>query len=461
MAVAFDNQVAAQATINHGSAQTFTNFVVTASNPIIFVGLVAATASGVDNVSGVTFNNVGMTRLARLDVNGANNTFFYLYALAGNGGTHDVAVSIGGSVNVSVYTCVMSYSGAYQAAVYSGGGQTDAVATKGSVTATSISNAITTITDNSRVATWGYDDNGGNNPQAGTNVTQRATTAGSLRSGDNNADVHPAGSLSQSWTSAGSDPLAMMQVTISPAIASDNPSVTDSTAVSDTAIVNISLPVSVTDSSAVSDTPQFFIPKYTIIITDTTAVTATPSFVETTPGTSPLITFHSSISPYSTISALSYVQSMLGGNNLPVLQGEVSNTVIFRVYNNFALAAAIASAVNIRITVYDGASVASHLATKSVVNQEWIRVYENGYGENSSPPGLYTRYLGQDTAVGGTANEYVPEFGSDGTTNPRIRAGSNMNGTGFIEIASYAELPDSVGTLTNTFAVSVLYDWSS
>ena len=176
--------------------------------------------------------------------------------------------------------------------------------------------------------------------------------------------------------------------------------------------------------------------------------------------TAPVISIRSNQTPYAGLSGLAYVQSTLGGGNLPVLQGEVSNTLIFRVYNNFAKAAGIASAVNVRITTFDGVGVGSHLATKSVVNQEWIRVYENGYGENSVAPGQYTRYIGNDTPIGGAGNEYVPEFGSDGTTNPRIRAGTDTNGVGFIEIASYAEMPDSVGMATNTFAVSIIYDWT-
>lgn len=199
----------------------------------------------------------------------------------------------------------------------------------------------------------------------------------------------------------------------------------------------------------------------TINVIDTTTVTATAAIAKASGGIAPKLTFRDSVSPYAALTTLSYVQSTLGGNNLPVLQGELSNLVIFRIYNNFGLTAGVAEAVNVRITTYDGVNIASHLNTKSVVNQSWIRMYENGFGENSSPPGLYTRYIGNDTAVGGTANEYVPEYGSDGSASPNIRAGTNFNGAGFIEIASYAEMPDTVGTLTNTFAVSVLYDWVS
>lgn len=168
--------------------------------------------------------------------------------------------------------------------------------------------------------------------------------------------------------------------------------------------------------------------------------------------------------PYAVLAAASFVQSAIGGNNLPVLQGENSNLFFFRIYNNYARAAGIASAVNIRITTFDAIDPASHTAMMSVINQSWIRVYENGYGENSTPPGLYYRYTGQDTAIGGSKpnqDVYIPEYGSANTNTPQIRAGSDTNGVGFIEIASYAELPDVVGMFSYAFAISVQYEWTS
>lgn len=176
----------------------------------------------------------------------------------------------------------------------------------------------------------------------------------------------------------------------------------------------------------------------------------------------PIITFRNMAG--SVLVAANYVQSTLGGNYLPVLQGENSNLFYFRIYNNFALAAGIASAFNVQITSFDAISPASHTAGMSVINQSWIRVYESGYGENSLPPGLYTQFLGQDTAIGGSPagkDIYVPEYGSDGTTTPYIRAGTNTNGVGFIEIATYAELPDVVGMYAYAFAISILYEWST
>lgn len=178
----------------------------------------------------------------------------------------------------------------------------------------------------------------------------------------------------------------------------------------------------------------------------------------------PDITFRSMLTPYGVLAGASYVQSALGGNNLPVLQGENSNTYYFRIYNNFARAAGIASAVNVRLTSFDAIDPASHTAGLSVINQSWLRVFENGFGENSTPPGLYTQYTGEDTAIGGSKGNqdvYTPEFGSAGTSTPQIRAGTDTNGVGFLEIASYIQLPDIVGMFSYSFAISLQYEWTS
>lgn len=174
----------------------------------------------------------------------------------------------------------------------------------------------------------------------------------------------------------------------------------------------------------------------------------------------PIPSFHSRSAPYSVILSLSYVQSSIGGNNLPVLGGESSNLVFFRVYNNYTQSVGIAEMDNVYITAFDDADPNSHTATKSPVSQSWVRVYETGFGEDATPPGLYTGYIGEDTAIGRSgADQYVPEYGSDGTTTPRIRAGTDKNGVGFIEFASYLEVPTGVGFATYSFALSIVYDW--
>lgn len=178
--------------------------------------------------------------------------------------------------------------------------------------------------------------------------------------------------------------------------------------------------------------------------------------------TAPDITFRDATTPSLAISRLTYVQSSIGGNNIPVMQGENSNLILFRVYNNWAKNAGIASAVNVDVAVYDGLGVFT--ASTPPVSQSWVRIYENGFGESAGTPGLLSRYVGNDTAIGGNppgAGVYTPEYGSSGSSVAQIRAGTDTNGVGFIEFATYAELPDSTQTWQNTFAFAIQYEWTA
>lgn len=183
--------------------------------------------------------------------------------------------------------------------------------------------------------------------------------------------------------------------------------------------------------------------------------------------TAPVLTLRNVTTPFSTISTISYVQSATGGNNLPVLQGQTSDTTLFRIYNNFALTAGIASAINIYLTVYDGATAGSHTCAVLPVSQSWIHILEHGFGENSvTSNDFLTNYYGTETSIGGNgpcgSDKYVPEYGSDGTTNARIRAYSNTNGMGYIEFQSRVAVPNtsSVQNASYNFAISLSYEWS-
>lgn len=179
----------------------------------------------------------------------------------------------------------------------------------------------------------------------------------------------------------------------------------------------------------------------------------------------PVLTIRDVLTPFGAISSLNYVQSAPGGNNLPILQGQNSNPVLFRIYNNFALSAGIATALNVHLTVYDGSGAGSHTCAFLPVSQAWIHVQEQGYGENSvTSPDRKTYYLGSDTAIGGSApcgsSLYTPEKGSDGSATPQIRAYSSGNGMGYIEFQSTANLPISgVLNASYTFSVSMSYEW--
>jgi len=175
--------------------------------------------------------------------------------------------------------------------------------------------------------------------------------------------------------------------------------------------------------------------------------------------TAPDLTFRQSTFPYSTIAQLVYSQTNGDGNVYPVREGEFSDANIFRIYNNFALNSNIANAENIKITTYDGVGVGSQTTTKSVVSQQWMRLFEQFIGE-STPTVSYTfsTYIGTDTAVGGTS-KYAIEVGSAGTVASEIRAGTNNAGYGFVEFNSKLEAPPNTGMGSYTFAISLTYDY--
>lgn len=176
--------------------------------------------------------------------------------------------------------------------------------------------------------------------------------------------------------------------------------------------------------------------------------------------TQPDITVRQQTSPYSVLASIDYIQTAPSGETLPVLQGRDSDLLYFRIYNNFALNTGVADAVNVFLTTYDGAGVGSHTALQSITSQTWIHMLENGYGASVTTPGVFTSFIGSDTAIGGNYS-YSPEKASDGTGSSKIRAGSDNNGVGFIEFKSYARLPQEVGQGLITFVVSINYEWTS
>lgn len=181
----------------------------------------------------------------------------------------------------------------------------------------------------------------------------------------------------------------------------------------------------------------------------------------------PDITFRDANNPASVLGSLSYVMSTLGSNFLPVISGRNSLPVKLRLYNNWAQNLAIAAAMNVNLTVYDGLGAGSHTALKAPVSEAWVRVYESGYGQSvGANPGL-TAFPGSHTAVGGVVshgaayNVYNVEVGTDGSYNGQLKAGSSGNGVGFIEITSYVNVPLTASTNSWNFAMTLNYQWTS
>lgn len=177
----------------------------------------------------------------------------------------------------------------------------------------------------------------------------------------------------------------------------------------------------------------------------------------------PDLTFRSASTPYSLLNTLVYYQKHYFSGSLPVNQGEKSENLYFRIYNNYAKNSNLSAAYNVRIFAYDGASAVSHTAAKLPISQQWIHMLQNGFGENSTPPGLYTYYRSDDYAIGGSHNWMSAEVGSDGvyssTSTAVLRANSTGSGVGFLEFLSYASLPASTVDATYNFAITADYYW--
>ncbi len=177
--------------------------------------------------------------------------------------------------------------------------------------------------------------------------------------------------------------------------------------------------------------------------------------------TTPVLTFQSNTSPYSQLNSITYQETIGLTTYNFVIAGNKSDHYLFRVYNNWALATGIANALNVYLTTYDGVGVASHTASTIPVSGEWVHLYEDGYGENSIQPGIFSAAAGSDTAVGGSGNIYTIQVGSDGSSAAVINAGTNNNGLGFAEITSYVSVPSNAPQESISFAISCQYEWTS
>jgi hypothetical protein len=114
---------------------------------------------------------------------------------------------------------------------------------------------------------------------------------------------------------------------------------------------------------------------------------------------------------------------------------------------------------NVSMTVFDG--VAEKTALKSVVSQSWLSIFQSGFGESTTAPGLLTDYDGTTSAIGRAGlDKYDPELASNGDSTNTIYAGVDGNGVGFLEFGTYIDVPEGAGFADYSFALSVTYDWS-
>lgn len=166
MAIAFD----AATSDNGGSVTSLTTeHTCTGSDLVLIVG--TSVGSSTQTVTGVTYNGVGMTKVAGSEVSQSQNgTTALWYLINPATGANDVVVSISSSQNISVG--IASYTGASQSS------QADVSSTNTAGSGTSFSTTLTTSTDNSwtihQVSTNQNDE-----ITAGSGTTRRAHIVGS------------------------------------------------------------------------------------------------------------------------------------------------------------------------------------------------------------------------------------------------------------------------------------------
>jgi hypothetical protein len=160
-----------------------------------------------DTTTGITYNGVAMTQIAKTD-DTTGNQFYLYYLLAPATGAHNIVISYTGSGNIR--TVAASYSGAKHS------GQPDASTTANGGSASSATLALSSITDQCWfvMVAWNGQDWA---ESAGAGATARGS--GNLKFFDSNNYKSPAGSYSMTidWSASGSTNFAAFQASFQPA----------------------------------------------------------------------------------------------------------------------------------------------------------------------------------------------------------------------------------------------------
>ena len=177
------------------------------------------------------------------------------------------------------------------------------------------------------------------------------------------------------------------------------------------------------------------------------------------PGVQPVITFRTATFPYGLLpSPFIYSETIANQSGLPILAGDNSDSMKFRIYNNFGLQANTSTAYNLTVTTYDSSS---HSSTIPLVTQEWVSLQENGYGLNSTVANVFTLYQDTATFVGGVNNQKTFAVGADGGMSSNIPAGLGRVGCGFIEVNTFAWVPLGQSTQVYSAVLTATFDWST
>lgn len=173
----------------------------------------------------------------------------------------------------------------------------------------------------------------------------------------------------------------------------------------------------------------------------------------------PSISFRTAYFPYGLLaSPFIYSKTIANQSGLPVLAGDTSDILQFRIYNNYELYLDISTAYNLTVTTYDNIE---HSAITPLVTQQWVSLQENGFGINSTTANMFTAYQDSPVFVGGDNNQKAFTVGADSTIGSNIPAGPDRNGCGFIEVNTYCSVPLGQSTQIYSAVITVIYDWAT
>jgi len=177
---------------NSGSATTLTySHTCTGSNRILLVGV--GLSGETDDVTGVTYNGVAMTRIG-FDGNSASQAVssYLYYLIAPATGANNVVVSVSSGQNIS--SVASSYTGAKQT------GQPDSSATNDSSTGTTLDLTTTVVATGSWLASVYWNLNGRTKPSS---TVYRPVSGDGGEFADSNVAVST-GSNTHQWTTSSS-----------------------------------------------------------------------------------------------------------------------------------------------------------------------------------------------------------------------------------------------------------------
>lgn len=209
MAIAYDNGTYAQATT--GTSLSFA-FTVSGSDRILFV-MGSDKSSAASVVTGITYNGVALTKITGLNGSGSANdraiSIWYLIAPAT--GSNNVVISA--SESVGLRFSAVSYNGVKQSSPID---VSDTSTATGSAT---ISNDVTTSTDNDWAIQFIKDATGSLTYSSSTGDTMRlANDAGGHAIADTGSAITPAGSTTMTLGNGSSANIGGLMVAFSPSI---------------------------------------------------------------------------------------------------------------------------------------------------------------------------------------------------------------------------------------------------